>query len=69
VHVRRTVLGMSREKLADALGVTVPTVYEWETGISRIGAARLNELAEFSACRRGISLGTGLMAIRCTEAN
>ena len=37
---------MSREKLADALGVTVLTVHDWEAGVSRIGAARLNEVAK-----------------------
>lgn len=46
---------MSREKLADALGVTVLTVHDWEEGVNRIGAARLSEVSRFSAWRQGIS--------------
>ena len=46
LRLRRTAQEMSREKLAGALGVTILTVYEWEAGMSRVGAARLSEVAK-----------------------
>jgi transcriptional regulator with XRE-family HTH domain len=42
---RRTMLGMSQEKLADAIGLTFQQVQKYERGTNRIGASRLYELS------------------------
>jgi transcriptional regulator with XRE-family HTH domain len=38
-------LGMSQEKLADALGLTFQQVQKYEKGVNRIGASRLLDIA------------------------
>jgi transcriptional regulator with XRE-family HTH domain len=45
VRLRRTLLGMSQEKLGEALGLTFQQVQKYERGANRIGASRLFELA------------------------
>jgi transcriptional regulator with XRE-family HTH domain len=45
VRARRMMLGMSQEKLADALGLTFQQVQKYEKGINRIGASRLLHIA------------------------
>lgn len=45
VRLRRTLLGMSQEKLGDALGLTFQQVQKYERGANRIGASRLYDLA------------------------
>lgn len=45
VRQRRTLLGMSQEKLAEALGLTFQQVQKYERGANRIGAGRLYELS------------------------
>ena len=45
VRARRLMLGMSQEKLADALGLTFQQVQKYEKGVNRIGAGRLLHLA------------------------
>ena len=45
VRMRRMMLGMSQEKLGDALGVTFQQVQKNEKGINRIGASRLQQLS------------------------
>lgn len=45
VRLRRTLLGMSQEKLGQAIGLTFQQVQKYERGINRIGASRLHELA------------------------
>ena len=45
MRLRRTLLGMSQEKLAEALGLTFQQVQKYERGTNRIGASRLFDLA------------------------
>jgi transcriptional regulator with XRE-family HTH domain len=45
VRARRTMLGMSQERLADALGLTFQQVQKYEKGVNRIGASRLLQIA------------------------
>jgi transcriptional regulator with XRE-family HTH domain len=44
VRMRRTLLGLSQEKLGDALGLTFQQVQKYERGANRIGASRLYQL-------------------------
>ncbi|HEV2264185.1 MAG TPA: helix-turn-helix transcriptional regulator [Stellaceae bacterium] len=46
VRLRRTLLGMSQEKLGQAIGLTFQQVQKYERGTNRIGASRLHELAQ-----------------------
>lgn len=46
VRMRRIMLGLSQEKLGEALGLTFQQVQKYEKGINRIGASRLQQLAE-----------------------
>jgi transcriptional regulator with XRE-family HTH domain len=46
VRLRRMLLGMSQERLAEKLGLTFQQVQKYEKGINRIGASRLYELAQ-----------------------
>ncbi len=46
VRLRRTLLGMSQEKLGDALGLTFQQVQKYERGVNRIGASRLYHLSQ-----------------------
>ena len=45
VRLRRTLLGMSQERLGEALGLTFQQVQKYERGVNRIGASRLFDLA------------------------
>ncbi len=45
VRMRRMMLGMSQEKLGDALGLTFQQVQKYEKGANRIGASRLQHIA------------------------
>jgi transcriptional regulator with XRE-family HTH domain len=45
VRLRRTLLGMSQEKLGEALGLTFQQVQKYERGVNRIGASRLFDLS------------------------
>ena len=45
VRLRRTLLGMSQEKLGEAIGLTFQQVQKYERGTNRIGASRLYELS------------------------
>lgn len=45
VRLRRTLLGMSQEKLGEAIGTTFQQVQKYEKGANRIGCSRLYDLA------------------------
>jgi transcriptional regulator with XRE-family HTH domain len=45
VRLRRTLVGMSQEKLGQALGLTFQQVQKYERGANRIGASRLYHLS------------------------
>src|SRR3954467_10378021 len=44
-RLRRTLLGMSQEKLGEAIGLTFQQVQKYERGANRIGASRLFDLS------------------------
>jgi transcriptional regulator with XRE-family HTH domain len=46
VRMRRMMLGMSQEKLGQALGLTFQQVQKYEKGTNRIGASRLQQIAQ-----------------------
>lgn len=45
VRLRRTLLGISQEKLGDAVGLTFQQIQKYERGANRIGASRIYELS------------------------
>ena len=45
VRLRRNMLGLSQEKLGEAIGLTFQQVQKYERGANRIGASRLLELS------------------------
>ena len=45
VRMRRMMLGMSQEKLGDALSLTFQQVQKYEKGSNRIGASRLQQIS------------------------
>lgn len=46
VRLRRTLLGMSQDKLGKALGLTFQQVQKYERGANRIGSSRLFKLSQ-----------------------
>lgn len=46
VRMRRMMLNMSQEKLGDALDLTFQQVQKYEKGTNRIGASRLQQIAD-----------------------
>ena len=46
LKLRRVLLGLSQERLADELGITFQQVQKYEKGLNRIGASRLWDLAQ-----------------------
>jgi transcriptional regulator with XRE-family HTH domain len=45
VRLRRNMLGMSQEKLGEALGITFQQIQKYEKGANRVGASRLQAIA------------------------
>src|SRR5919205_4612142 len=45
LRLRRNMLGLSQEKLGQAIGLTFQQVQKYERGANRIGASRLHELS------------------------
>ncbi|MBM3555675.1 MAG: helix-turn-helix domain-containing protein [Alphaproteobacteria bacterium] len=46
VRLRRTLLGMSQEKLGEAIGLTFQQIQKYERGANRIGASRLYQFCQ-----------------------
>lgn len=46
VRLRRMMLGMSQDKLGEALGLTFQQVQKYEKGINRIGASRVFQISK-----------------------
>ena len=46
LRLRRMMLGLSQEKIADAVGLTFQQVQKYERGSNRIGAGRLYEFSQ-----------------------
>ena len=68
VKLRRTMQGMSQEKLGDALGITFQQIQKYEKGTNRIGASRMQQIAAalkvpvsffFDDAPKGIAPGGG----------
>jgi transcriptional regulator with XRE-family HTH domain len=45
IRLRRTLLGMSQERLGEALGLTFQQVQKYESGVNRVSASRLFNLS------------------------
>ena len=46
LRLRRTLKGMSQQRLAEAIGLTFQQIQKYERGVNRIGSSRLFELSE-----------------------
>ena len=46
VRLRRTLLGMSQEKLGNAVGLTFQQIQKYERGLNRIGSSRLYQFCK-----------------------
>jgi transcriptional regulator with XRE-family HTH domain len=46
MRMRRMMLGMSQQKLADAFGLTFQQVQKYEKGMNRLGSSRLQHAAD-----------------------
>ncbi|MGF6176372.1 helix-turn-helix domain-containing protein [Ensifer sp. 4252] len=73
VRMRRLMAGLSQEKLADGLGITFQQVQKYEKGTNRIGASRLQAIADvlgvqpsffFQEGEEGATPRTGLGDVR-----
>ncbi len=45
IRLRRTLLGLSQERLGESLGLTFQQVQKYERGVNRVGASRLFDLS------------------------
>ena len=45
IRLRRALMGLSQERLGEALGLTFQQVQKYERGINRVGASRLYDLS------------------------
>jgi transcriptional regulator with XRE-family HTH domain len=46
LKLRRTLLGMSQERLGEMLGLTFQQIQKYERGVNRVGASRLYQIAQ-----------------------
>ncbi|MEI9930771.1 MAG: helix-turn-helix transcriptional regulator [Rhizomicrobium sp.] len=47
MRLRRTMIGMSQERLGEMLGITFQQIQKYEKGVNRIGAGRLADIAHY----------------------
>ena len=52
VRMRRIMLGMSQEKLGEALGLTFQQVQKYEKGTNRVGASRIQHPSALASRRQ-----------------
>src|SRR3569623_2785525 len=50
LRLRRTLLGLSQQKVGEALGLTFQQVQKYERGANRIGASRLWDMSRIMNC-------------------
>ena len=67
IRLRRTLLGLSQEKLASLLGLTFQQVQKYERGMNRVGASRLWDIGK--VLNRGVEVSLNAYLIRNTESN
>ncbi|OPB31096.1 helix-turn-helix domain-containing protein [Bartonella sp. AR 15-3] len=46
IRLRRNILGLTQEKLGEKLGITFQQIQKYEKGTNRVGASRLQAIAE-----------------------
>ena len=46
IRLRRNMLAMSQERLGESLGITFQQIQKYETGTNRVGASRLQAIAQ-----------------------
>ena len=68
VRMRRMMLSMSQEKLGDALGLTFQQVQKYEKGTNRIGASRLQAIANILQAPVGFFFEGGPATIGSKQA-
>jgi len=80
IRLRRTMLGMSQEKLGEALGLTFQQVQKYERGANRVSASRLQGVAEaldvpvgffydgMPGARKAFGVGSGVSGFAETQA-
>jgi len=69
VRMRRIMLGMSQEKLGEALGLTFQQVQKYEKGTNRVGASRLQQIAEILQVPVSFLFDGGPSSIASSENN
>lgn len=56
IRLRRTLLGLSQEKMASLLGLTFQQVQKYERGMNRVGASRLWDIGKVLDVPIGFSM-------------
>lgn len=70
LRLRRTLIGLSQEQLAAAVGVTFQQIQKYERGSNRVSASRLYDVARVLGVEIGFffeDIGTDLTANRPTQ--
>ena len=72
VRLRRVSVGMSQERLGEALGVTFQQVQKYEKGTNRISVSRMQQISRVLGCTvsyflEGAPREDGLMAVGFAE--